>query len=137
MKKILILTNNDVGIYNFRLELIERFLSEGHKVIICSPYGEKIDLLTKIGCEFVNIELSRHGTNPFKELKLLRQYKKLIKQLRPDVVLTYTIKPNVYGGLASRKLKVPFIANITGLGDAVENGGLLQKITLFLYKIGV
>ncbi|MDK0859973.1 glycosyltransferase family 4 protein [Clostridium perfringens] len=135
MKKILILVNHDVVIYNFRKELVERLLKYEYEVYISSPYGERIDDLIKMGCKHIDAEIDRHGTNILKELKLLYYYKKIIKETKPDVVLTYTIKPNIYGGMACRILRVPYIANITGLGTAVENKGLIQNITINLYKI--
>lgn len=133
-KKVLILVNHVVVIYNFRKELVERLLSEGYQVIISSPYGEKIDELVSMGCNYIELTIERHGTNPIKELKLVNYYKKLMKDVRPDVVLTYTIKPNIYGGMAAKKFDIPCIANITGLGTAVENKGILQRITVMLYK---
>lgn len=135
MSKVLILGNSDLVIYNFRLELVERLLSDGHEVTVCSPYGERIDDLVSIGCKFIDIKLSRHGTNPIKELKLLKDYKKIIKSVMPDVVFTYTIKPNIYGALACKKFNISCVANITGLGTAVENGGIIQRATVFLYKL--
>lgn len=135
MKKILILVNHDVVIYNFRLEIVERLLKEGHEVYISSPYGERIDELIDLGCKYIEISISRHGTNVIEELKLLSHYKKIIKEIRPDFVFSFTIKPNIYGGIVCRLLKVPFIANITGLGTAVENKGGMQKISICLYKI--
>ncbi len=135
MSKVLFLVNHDVVIYNFRLELVERLIADGHQVIISSPYGERIDDLKALGCEFHEIEIARHGMNPVKELKLISAYKKLIKQVKPDVVFSYTIKPNIYGAIACAATNVPCVANITGLGTAVENGGIVQKITILLYKI--
>ena len=75
--------------------------------------------------------------NPLADFKLMLTYRKLIKQVKPIVVLTYTIKPNVYGGIAARLCHVPQLANVTGLGDAVENGGFMQKLTVRLYKMGL
>jgi len=135
MKKVLILVNHDVVIYNFRKELVERLLKDGSQVYISSPYGDRIDDLVAMGCHYIETSISRHGTNIIEDLKLLYHYKKIIKDVRPDVVLTYTIKPNIYGGMACESLKVPYIANITGLGTAVENKGIMQKITIILYKI--
>lgn len=135
MSKVLFLVNHDVVIYNFRLELVERLLAEGHQVVISSPYGERIDDLLALGCEFRPIELSRHGMNPVQELKLLRDYTKLIRAEKPDIVFSYTIKPNIYGGMACAMAGVPYVANITGLGTAVENSGIVQKITVMLYRI--
>lgn len=137
MSKVLFLVNHDVVIYNFRLELVERLLSEGHQVVISSPYGERIDDLVALGCQFRPITLSRHGMNPVQELKLLRDYIKLLREEKPDIVFTYTIKPNIYGGMACALRKVPYVVNITGLGTAVENGGLVQKITVMLYRLAL
>ena len=93
--------------------------------------------MQQIGCHFIETEISRHGVNPFTDLKLLSRYVAIIKTVKPDIVFTYTIKPNVYGGFACQLCKVPYVANVTGLGTAVENGGVLQKITLALYKTGL
>lgn len=134
MKKVLILVNHDVVIYNFRKELVERLLEEKYEVYISSPYGERIDDLINMGCKYVEASISRHGTNIFEDAKLIKYYFNIIKKIRPNIVLTYTIKPNIYGGIACRFLKVPYIANITGLGTAVENKGLMQNITINLYK---
>lgn len=133
-KKVLILVNHDIVIYNFRKELVERLLSEKFDVYISSPNGERIKYLTDMGASFIETKLERHGLNPINDLKLINFYKKIIKNIKPNVVLTYTIKPNIYGGIAAKSLGIPYIANITGLGTAVENKGLLQKITVLLYK---
>lgn len=137
MSKILFLVNHDVGIYNFRLEVIQRIIKDGHRVIISSPYGERIDDLINEGCEYKEIKLARHGMNPIKECFLIATYLKLIRDMKPDVVLSYTIKPNVYGGIACSLTRTPYIANITGLGTAIENGGLIQKFLCILYKIAL
>ncbi|MFC9597777.1 glycosyltransferase family 4 protein [Peribacillus butanolivorans] len=136
MVKILILANNDVGLYKFRKELIKELVKE-NEVHISLPNGDFIPKLKELGCKFIDTPISRRGTNPITDLKLLINYRRIIKNIKPDLVLTYTIKPNVYGGLACRMSDVPCIANITGLGTAVENGGILQKVTLFLYKVSL
>lgn len=136
MKKILILTNNDVGLYKFRKELIEKLVVE-NEVFISLPFGEYISHFEKIGCTFINTPINRRGKNPFTDIKLLLNYRKIISEVKPDVVLTYTIKPNVFGGLASRLKNVPYISNITGLGTAVETSGWIQQLTLNLYRVGL
>lgn len=135
--KVLILANNSGGLYRFRRELLEALIAHGHEVHISTPKGEFIDEMQQIGCSFIETEISRHGTNPFTDLALVWKYRSIIKTVKPDIVFTYTIKPNVYGGIACRLCGVPYAANVTGLGTAVENGGLLQKITLTLYKMGL
>jgi glycosyltransferase involved in cell wall biosynthesis len=134
VKKILILVNHDVVVYNFRLEIVERFIRDGHDVHISSPYGERIDDLIKLGAKFYEIKMNRHGMNPKEELRILSEYKKLMKEVKPDICFGFTIKPNIYGAIAARKYSIPFVANITGLGTAVENPGFSQKISIILYK---
>ncbi len=132
--KIVLIGNSDLCIYANRYELITRLLSEGHTVTVLSPYGKLIDELTKLGCDFYETKIERHGKNPFHDLKLLNRYRSILKKIKPQCVFTYTIKPNIYGAIACRKFHIPCISNITGLGIAIENGGLLQKITALLYK---
>lgn len=135
--KIMILANNDAGLYKFRRELLEELLKE-HRVMICLPDGEYIKDMADMGCDFLSCDLlERRGMNPVKELKLISFYRKLLKEQKPDIVFTYTIKPNVYGGMVCGELGIPYAANITGLGTAVENAGLMQKVTLTLYKMGL
>lgn len=134
MKKILILANNDIGLYNFRKELIERLIQERNEVYISLPNGERVKDLEKLGCIFVETNVDRRGTNPIKDLKLILKYKNILKKVKPDIVLTYTIKPNIYGGLMCRIKNIPYICNITGLGTATENKSIVQKIVFVLYK---
>ncbi len=135
--KVMILANNDVGLYKFRKELIEELVKD-HEVYICLPQGNYIDELVELGAKYIECGLlDRHGTNPVKDVKLIGWYKKILKSYKPDIVFTYTIKPNIYGGVACASLNIPYVCNITGLGTAVENPGLLQHITVSLYKLGL
>lgn len=135
--KILMLANNDVGLYKFRKELLQTLIGNGDEVFISLPAGEYIPLLEKIGCTFCETPVDRRGMNPIKDMLLLQQYNRLVRKIKPDVVLTYTIKPNIYGGIICRMRHVKYIGNITGLGTAIENEGILSGILLFLYKIGL
>lgn len=136
-KKVLILVNHTVVIYNFRKELVERLVRDGYEVYLSCPQGNRIEELKSMGCKYIETEIERHGMNPFADLKLIRHYKKIMREIKPDIVLSYTIKPNIYGGVAARSCKVPQVANITGLGTAVEGSGLSKKLVLFLYKFGL
>lgn len=135
MKEVVILSNHHAYTYNFRKEIIERLLEENYKIYIVLPYGEKVELLKEMGCEFIDLPLDRRGMNPLKDLKLLYNYFKIIKKIRPSAILSYTIKPNVYGGIVSRILKIPFFPNITGLGTAFEKESVLQKILITMYRV--
>src|SRR5690554_119814 len=133
-KKIMVLSNEPNSTYNFRKELLKSLIDKKYEVYLAMPYGKRVEDFKEMGIKFVETNLNRRGTNPFSDFRLYKQYKKIMKDIKPDIVLTYTIKPNIYGGLAARKLKIPYMANITGLGTAVENRGILQKGTTFLYK---
>lgn len=135
--KILILANNDIGLYNFRKELIEKLIELKHKLYISLPYGERVSDLVNMGCEYIETEVDRRGTNFIKDFKLFNKYRKILKEIKPDIVLTYTIKPNIYGGIVARLKKAPYICNITGLGTATENKSIVQKLIILLYKIAL
>ncbi len=134
--KVLIVANNDIGLYKFRKELVQRLLEE-HEVFIALPNGDFISEFESMGCKFIETNFDRHSTNPFKELQLISLYKRIIKETKPDIVFTYTIKPNAYAGMACASLGVPYFANVTGLGTAIENGGIMQKVATTLYKMGL
>ncbi len=135
--RVLILANNDMGLYKFRRELLEELVKE-NEVYFCVPEGKFVEPIKKTGCYYVPCTLlDRHGTNPIKDLKLFRFYKRAIRDIKPDIVFTYTIKPNVYGGMACGSMGIPYVVNVTGLGTSIENGGLMQCISLSLYRIGL
>ncbi len=132
--RILVLANYDLGLYNFRKELLQKLLDMGNEVYISLPYGDKIEALTKIGCKFIETDVDRRGINPFVDFKLILKYFRVIKKIRPEKVITYTIKPNIYGGIVCRIKKIPLYVNITGLGTAFNGGKMLEKIAEFMYK---
>ena len=134
--KVLVLTNNDGGLFHFRRELLEELL-KSHQVLISLPKGQYIDQMIDMGCQYIPCEFDRRGTNPLGDLKQYFFYVRLLKEAKPDVVLTYTIKPNVYGGMACARLGVPYIANVTGLGTSIMNPGIMQKLSLLLYRYGL
>lgn len=131
--RVLIVANADIGLYKFRKELLEELVKK-NEVYIALPRGEFYDELVSIGCKYIVTELDRHGTNLIEELKVICLYKKIIKELKPNIVFTYTIKPNIYAGMACASLGIPYVANITGLGTAVGKSGIMQFITVNLYK---
>lgn len=134
MKRVLIFGNHEIVIYNFRRELIEQLIEEGYEVYLSFPRGDRVAFFEKLGCKYVETTVNGHGTNPITDLKLMHTYHKIVEKVHPDVVLTYTIKPNLYVGMVCRRLGVPYIATITGLGTAVENEGIMQKLTVQMYR---
>jgi len=135
MKKILILSNSSSGLYEFRNEIVLDMLKD-HEVHISLPDADRyFDILDGEGCIMHHTPFERRGMNPVKDIRLLRCYLSLIKEVNPDIVCTYTIKPNIYGGLACRLTKTPYIVNITGLGTAIQGGGQLAKLLIVMYKV--
>ena len=135
-EKILIVSNVTAGLASFRSELIATLSNDYDVIVLASDNGRK-DKLEACGAKVLSVEMERHGTNPLKEMKLVSYYKKQMREIKPRIVLTYTIKPNIYAGMAAASLGIPYVANVTGLGPAIENGRLLQKITIPLYKYGL
>ena len=137
MGKAVILINDTTYAFNLRGAIIEKLVGEGFEVAVVGQLLKHKGDLEAMGARLVGVETGRHGTNPFSDLRLMNTYRKILKTEKPDIVLTYNIKPNVYGGMACQMLKIPYLSNVTGLGTPVEKPGKLQKITIQLYKMGV
>lgn len=133
-KKIMICANHYITIYAFRKELAERLREYGYDVILSYPEYNGEDKFEKSGFKHVKIEIDRRGLNPVKDIKTFISYLKILSEYKPDVVLTYTIKPNIYGGAACRLKKIPYLVNITGLGSAFEKGNFIKKILVKMYR---
>ena len=133
MKQILILANHSGGLYDFRKDLIAE-LKKYANITAAVPHNDRWEELCELADRVIELPVDRRGMNPVRDGKLFRQYRAMLKKVRPDLVLTYTIKPNIYGGLACRMARIPYAVNITGLGSAIENGGWLRRFVLALYK---
>lgn len=133
MNHLLILANHSGGLYDFRKDLITA-LRKFSKITVAVPRNDHWEELQKLVDHVIELPIDRRGMNPLHDGKLFQQYRSILKEIRPDLVLTYTIKPNIYGGLACRMARIPYAVNITGLGSAIENGGWLKKFVLALYK---
>lgn len=135
--RIVIITNSSGGLYNFRKELLKKMMDEGHHVIAILPIGKRIRELRKIGIKMVDVEIDRRGKNPISEIKLLLRFFWLLRKQKPDIVVTYTIKPNIYCGIICSVLNIPYAANITGLGTAFQNNGMLRTFVTMMYKVSL
>lgn len=133
--KVAIVLNTSWNIYNFRLNFIKSLLLEGHEVHTIAPKDEYTHFLTDLGCVHHNVRMDSRGANPIKDSALIIELWSIYRKLRPDVVLHYTIKPNVYGTLAAAMLKIPTINNVCGLGTVFLKDNLVSKIAIALYKI--
>ncbi|MBU1093004.1 MAG: glycosyltransferase family 4 protein [Firmicutes bacterium] len=137
MMKILVLANFGMGLYKFRKELLQQLIQLGDEVYVSLPYDDYVPLLIDLGCKFIETRVDRRGTNPLNDIVLIHKYRRIVKNTKPDIILSYTIKPNIYGGIVSRMNRTPYLPNVTGLGTSIENKGLLQKFTLFMYRFGL
>jgi len=133
--KIIIAGITDNGIYRGRRALITRLVSEGHQVVIIAPKSNFVDKLKELGCDFVDINIQRHGINPKEEIKVFNAYRKILKSEKPDLVFSFTIKPNLYLGISCRMMKIPYVMNITGLGEGLMHEGRTKQVLLKVYPI--
>ena len=137
---IALLTNNDDDVYCFRLELIQAILKSGYRILISCPDGPKFDVMDDLGLKknkafiYDDPPIDRRGTSIINDGRLMVHYKKLFKKYEPSVVLTYTAKPNVYASLVAKRLHIPVINNVTGLGSVVKESGLKKKFIMWLFK---
>lgn len=130
--KCLIITNHSYMLYRFRRELIQELHKE-HEVVLAMPFVGHEDDFQAMGLRCIRTDLDRRGINPLKELNLFLRYRRLIQKEKPDLVITYSIKPNIYAGLCCARLGIPYCVNIQGLGTAFQRKGLARIVTL-LYK---
>ena len=132
-KRILFLAQHFITLYSFRRELIERLCKEGHEVYLSLPVSDDNKFFTDLGCKIVPTEIDRRGVNPIKDLKLITFYKKMIPKVNPDIIFSYTIKPNVYGCMATNG-KYKQVCNVTGTGGTFLEDNLVAKICRVLYR---
>lgn len=135
MARILILANDYCTIYNFRRELIVELVNRGHDVVVGLPRDTRNSVFTLLGCELVDVKITRFGKNPLRELSSVVGITAILRRIRPDVLLTYTVKPNAYGGIAAAILEVPHIATVTGVGSAFQTPNLLGRLSAFLQRL--
>ena len=135
-KLIAVLTNHCDDIYCFRRELLEALRDEGYQLLISCPDGDKFLLIDEV-IDYIYDDpyIDRRGTSLINDFKLMLHYYRLLKKYKPDVLLCYTIKANVYASMAAAAAKIPYINNVTGLGSVINKGKLMQNFILTLFKI--
>lgn len=137
MASILIVGTNMMSIYNHRLELIKRLIELRHVVSVATPFSGEEESLIRMGVKCIDVKLETRGKNPLHDLILLKDLIRIFRQEKPDVVLTFYTKTNIYGGIAARICGIPYIENITGVGSAVSNGGMMARMMMTLYSQAV
>jgi glycosyltransferase involved in cell wall biosynthesis len=135
--KVMIALNSAWNLLNFRAGLIRALLADGHTVVLIAPADEHVPALQAFGARFVNLPMRAHSTNPLFDLVLLWRFVRLLQRERPDVLVAYTAKPNVYGSMAAHALGIPVVNNIAGLGSAFIKGGWLAHVLTNLYRFAL
>lgn len=135
--KVLMIVNDTNFAWNLRREVLTAFVERGWKTVLLAQILNFKKEFEELGVDVIDLQIDRRGTNPFSDIKLLREYLRTIRREKPDIVFTNNTKPNIYAGVACQLLKTKYVANITGLGTAVEIPGKLQSFSIFLYKLGV
>lgn len=131
---IAIVLNTSWNIYNFRMNLIKDLLAQGHEVHTIAPHDDYTTHLTSAGCIHHNIGMDSRGANPIKDSALILELLIIYLKVKPDVILHFTIKPNIYGTLAAALLRIPVINNVCGLGTVFLKKNIMSFIALFLYR---
>ncbi len=115
--------------------LVQALMSEGHTVTAIAPKDEYTHYLEEAGCDYQEITMDSRGANAIKDLGLIFELFGIYRKVKPDVILQYTIKPNIYGTLAASLLGIPTVNNVCGLGTAFLNKGLVSRIAIGMYKL--
>lgn len=132
---IVLTVNRAWNLVNFRAPLIEALRADGHRLTALVPEEDEVPSLRALGCEVVSLKMDSKGLSPMRDLRLLRDFRRAFRSLRPDAVLSFTVKNNIYGALASRGMAHVFLPNVTGLGTAFLGPSSVRQIATLLYRI--
>jgi len=136
-KRILILSNHFITLYNFRKELIMKLVEDRNEVFISMPKAEENSFFRNLGCKIIETPVDRRGVNPLNDFGLIWNYIKIMQKLKPDIIFSYTVKPNIYGCIASTLTRNRQISNITGTGATFLKKSTVGLIAKRLYKISI
>jgi glycosyltransferase involved in cell wall biosynthesis len=132
--RVAIVLNTSWNIYNFRMNFVKALLRQGHEVHTIAPLDDFTHHLTGAGCIHHNVYMDSRGANIIKDAALMIELGSCYLRIKPDIILHYTIKPNVYGTLAAAFLRIPVINNVCGLGTVFIKNGLVSSIAKKLYQ---
>lgn len=135
MLHILLTSNTAKSMYNFRAPLIKFLLNQGYKVTVLAQRDDYAQPLMQLGCQYIDLPIDPNGMNPLWDLRLCMFYQRIFSKLRPDCVISYTIKSVIYSSVAAGFGKTPFVSVITGLGSVFMQENLLTKFVRVLYKL--
>lgn len=133
--KIVLVANTAWSMFNFRHGVLTRLLRDGYQLTVIAPRDDFSDKLRSLGCTVIDLNMSAKGVNPIEDIKLIDALYRHYRTIKPNFIIHYTIKPNIYGSIAARLACIPSLAITTGLGYTFVNDNLVSKIARCLYKI--
>lgn len=134
---ISIFVNSAWNLVNFRSELVTALISNGYSVVVICPPSKYTEAIENLGCSVKTISFNQGGYNPFKDFVLVYKLFRILITTNSKYILTFTIKPNIYGSMAGMLARAKVVNNITGLGSTFISGGWLAKFIFLLYKISL
>lgn len=135
--KIVITVNSAWNLVNFRAGLIRALVDAGHQVYALAPADPYVKRVRALGCQFIDLPMNNRGKNPIEDIMLFFRYVRQFRKIKPDVVLSFTIKPNIYGALAAKSMNAAVISNVAGLGTTFLRRGTLNSIVRILYRFAL
>lgn len=137
MNRIVLTSNTSWNLWNFRRGLINSLITSGNEIYLVSPRDSSVEALKGLGVIHYPIEMNQKGTNPLQDIKLINDYKRIFEEINPAIVLSFTIKPNIYSSIVANKLRIPIINNISGLGTIFIKKSISTIIGYLLYLVSV
>ena len=135
--KIIIISNTVFNLVNFRKNLISTLVDKDFDVVAVAPLDDYISNLDNLKCKLEIIPSASRKVHVLNDILLIFRYFVIFSRVKPDIVLSYTSKPNIYGSLVARVLGISIVNNISGLGTPFIQGGWLEYIVGLLYKISL
>lgn len=133
--RVAIVLNTSWNIYNFRMGMVKSMISQGYEVFAVAPEDSYSEKLEEAGCTFVPVKMDSRGANPLKDMLLTFELLKIYRQIKPDLIFHFTIKPNIYGTFAAALLGIPAVNNVCGLGTVFLKDNLVSKVAIMMYKV--
>ena len=132
--KLIMVANTAWSVFNFRHSLIKELLSHGVELYVIAPEDKFSEKLAEMGCQVLDLPMQAKGVNPIADLGLILRLLRHYREIKPDFIIHYTIKPNIYGSLAAKLAGIPSLAITTGLGYTFVNQNMVSQVARQLYK---
>lgn len=134
-RAIVFAANTSWNLFNFRANIIIALRDMGFRIVAFAPRDDYSASLEKLGVQLIDVNFKSAAISPVRDALLWFKYFRLLRAFRPAAFLGFTIKPNIYGSVAARLLRIPVINNVSGLGTAFMRKGLIMSIATVLYRL--